>query len=53
MYTIEWTQTALTDLEIILAYYAQKVSPELAKKIFLKIQSQVKVLGQFPKSARM
>jgi plasmid stabilization system protein ParE len=53
MYRIEWSQTALIDLETILAYYTQEVSVKLAKKIFLRIQKQIDLLEHFPEGTRL
>jgi toxin ParE1/3/4 len=53
MYTIQWTREAESDLENILAYYAERLEIEHVDAIAHRIVNEIASLREFPNRCRM
>jgi plasmid stabilization system protein ParE len=51
--SIAFTQSAVTDLEQILAWPAEQGVPEVGKRLVAEVIRQVERLGRFPESGRV
>lgn len=50
---VEFTESALRDLEEILAWYAEQQVPEVGEQLVREIFAKTEQLGKFPQSGRI